>query len=159
TGGGDSEISLGRIDPATGCSTIAFSGLHNIDVLDNFTVTQSLDCGRSFGLANVYATQNTLDDRQWQTFDGVKTNHLTYHKVDTVQFSVTTSYAGGQPLLPAPPDAAHGIVDANHAYTLPQIQIGNLLTDDSRPVAGRTYPVSGEPVHALFAIFEGTRDL
>src|SRR2546430_112261 len=71
TGGGDSEISLSQIDPATGCSTIAFSGLHNIDALDNFTVTQSLDCGRSFGLANLYATQNTLTDRQWQTFDGI----------------------------------------------------------------------------------------
>src|SRR4051794_16037427 len=38
TGGGDSEISVGNaVDPNTGCAMIAYSGLHNIDLLDNFT--------------------------------------------------------------------------------------------------------------------------
>ena len=51
TGGGDSEISVGtKVDPKTGCAPIAYSGLHNIDLLDNFTVAQSLDCGKTFSL-------------------------------------------------------------------------------------------------------------
>src|SRR5207249_2984885 len=73
TGGGDSEISIADApDPANpnGCATIAYSGLHNIDLLDNFTTSTSTDCGQGFAAPNLFATQNTLTDRQWQTFDG-----------------------------------------------------------------------------------------
>ncbi|MFN2538527.1 MAG: hypothetical protein ABR549_10310, partial [Mycobacteriales bacterium] len=84
TGGGDSEISVGNKPMGeTRCDPIAYSGLHNIDLLDNFTVAVSTDCGKSFSLANPYGTQNTLTDRQWQAFDGSHTNFLIYHKVDT----------------------------------------------------------------------------
>ena len=159
TGGGDSEISVGQVDPATGCSTIAYSGLHNIDLLDNFTVARSRDCGRSFDLLNPYATQNTLTDRQWQTFDGVKTNHLIYHKVDTGQIVDSRSEDGGQTYVTlGTPAGATGIIDAAHSYTLPQVKIGNVVTDYSRPVAGAKYPLSGEQVHTLYAVFAGTRD-
>src|SRR4051812_44267252 len=81
TGGGDSEISVGDLTQAStanGCLPIAYSGLHNIDLLDNFTVATSTDCGKSFNLLNPYGTENTLTDRQWQVFDGVKTNFLIY---------------------------------------------------------------------------------
>ncbi len=158
TGGGDSEISVGQVDPVTGCSAIAYSGLHNADLFNNFTVAQSTDCGRSFNLANPYATQNTLTDRQWQSFDGVHTNHLIYHKVDTGQIVDSISYDGGQTYLSASPDGARGVIDANHAFTLPQNQIGNIVTDYSHPVSGQTYLLSGEQVHTLYAIFAGTRD-
>jgi len=159
TGGGDSEISVGQLDPATGCSTIAYSGLHNVDIFDNFTVARSTDCGRSFDLLNPYATQNTLTDRQWQTFDGVKTNHLIYHKVDTGQIVDSLSTDGGQTYVTlAGPAGATGIIDAAHAFTLPQVKIGNIVTDYSRPVSGKTYPISGEQVHTLYATFAGTRD-
>src|SRR5690242_20184490 len=55
TGGGDSEISVGDVTqqtPAGSCTPIAYSGLHNIDLLDNFTVATSTDCGKTFSLAN-----------------------------------------------------------------------------------------------------------
>ncbi len=158
TGGGDSEISVGQVNPATGCSTIAYSGLHNIDLLDNFTVARSTDCGRSFDLLNPYATQHTLTDRQWQTFDGVKTNHLIYHKVDTGQIVDSLSSDGGQTYVSLSPGGATGIIDPAHSYTLPQNQIGNIVTDYSRPVSGKTYLISGEQIHPLYAIFAGPRD-
>src|SRR4051812_23956681 len=59
TGGGDSEISVGDItqaSPKHGCVPVAYSGLHNIDLLDNFTVATSTDCGKTFALANPFGT-------------------------------------------------------------------------------------------------------
>src|SRR3954462_1516269 len=73
TGGGDSEISVGNaVDPSTGCAAIAYSGLHNIDLLDNFTTASGPDFRPSFIQSYLYATQNALTDWQWQTFDGAK---------------------------------------------------------------------------------------
>jgi hypothetical protein len=93
TGGGDSEISVGDVTQGSsnGCAPIAYTGLHNIDLLDNFTVASSTDCGKTFSLLNPFGTQNTLTDRQWQVFDGAKTNFLIFHKVDTGQIVVTES--------------------------------------------------------------------
>ena len=160
TGGGDSEISVGQqIDPTTGCAPIAYSGLHNIDLLDNFTVATSTDCGKTFSLANPYATQNTLTDRQWQTFDGKLTNHLLYHKVDTGQIVDSVSYDGGQTYVTlGTPAGATGVIDPAHAYTMQNVKIGNVVTDESRPVDGKKYPVSNEQVHTLWATFAGSRD-
>ncbi|MCU1587066.1 MAG: hypothetical protein JWN31_559 [Frankiales bacterium] len=158
TGGGDSEISVG--DPATpgGCGTIAYSGLHNIDTFGNFTTAQSTDCGESFSLANPVATQNTLSDRQWQAFDGKKTNFLMFHKVDTSQIVVTQSSDGGQHYLSLHPDSVRGVIDA---ATLPSVvnanQVGNLVVDQNRPT-GTNNLLSGEPTHRMYAVFGGPRD-
>jgi hypothetical protein len=156
TGGGDSEISVGNAPNAgTGCDTIAYSGLHNIDIFDNFTVATSTDCGKSFSLANPFATQHSLTDRQWQAFDGAKTNFLIYHKVDTSQIVVSRSTDGGQTYLSLDPSGNTGIIDAT---TLPKVeqlsQVGNFLVNYAEP-AGGTYPISGEPIHALYATFAG----
>ncbi|MDP9101818.1 MAG: hypothetical protein M3N21_06695, partial [Actinomycetota bacterium] len=160
TGGGDAEISVGTsVDPATGCAPIAYSGLHNIDLFNNFTVSHSTDCGKTFSLLNPYATQNTLTDRQWQTFDGSKTNHLLYHKVDTGQIVDSRSEDGGMTYVTlGTPAGVSGVVDPLHAYTIQNVKIGNVVTDQTRPVSGKTYPVSGEQVHTLWATFAGTRD-
>ena len=160
TGGGDAEISVGSsVDPKTGCAPIAYSGLHNIDLLDNFTVATSTDCGKTFSLLNPYATQNTLTDRQWQTFDGNVVNHLLYHKVDTGQIVDSRSEDGGQTYLTlGTPSGTVGVIDPQHAFTIQNVKIGNVVTDYSRPIAGTTYPISGEPVHRLWATFAGSRD-
>ena len=159
TGGGDSEISVGSTaDPVTGCAPIAYSGLHNIDILNNFTTATSTDCGKSFSAPNLFATQNTLTDRQWQTFDGIKTNHLLYHKVDTGQIVDSVSYDGGSTYLTLGTAAgALGVIDAAHAYTLQNVKIGNVVADPNKPT-GSTYPINGEKVHTLYAAFEGVRD-
>lgn len=159
TGGGDSEISVGNAaDPKTGCAPIAYSGLHNIDLLDNFTVARSTDCGKTFGLTNVYGTQNTLTDRQWQTFDGRLTNHLIYHEVHTGQIVDSISFDGGQTYVSAGASGLNGLVDPAHMYTVQQVKIGNIVTSYSEPAGNATYPVSNEPIHALYATFTGTRD-
>jgi hypothetical protein len=164
TGGGDSELSLSRTpDPATGCETIAYSGLHNIDLLDNFTTNKSSDCGHSFvSPPNLYATQNTATDRQWQTFDGSKTNLLIYHKVDTSQIVVSRSFDGGYTYDSTSTGAITSVAGIIDPATYPSVfnsnQVGNITTDYAHPVAGATYPTSGEQVHRLFAIFEGPRD-
>ncbi|MCU1621882.1 MAG: hypothetical protein JWL79_727 [Frankiales bacterium] len=159
TGGGDSEISIGNKPMGeTRCDPVAYSGLHNIDLLDNFTVAVSTDCGKTFSLANPYATQNTLTDRQWQTFDGSKTNFLIYHKVDTSQIVVSESIDGGMTYVSLAPDGAHGIIDA---ATLPAAananQVGNLVTDYSHPT-GTNNLLSGEPTHRMYAVFGAPRD-
>ncbi|MCW2544178.1 MAG: hypothetical protein JWM40_1730, partial [Frankiales bacterium] len=105
TGGGDSEISVGEPTSPGACGQIAYSGLHNIDTFGNFTTATSTDCGESFSLANPVATQNTLSDRQWQAFDGKKTNFLIFHKVDTSQIVVTESIDGGQSYVSLDPDS------------------------------------------------------
>jgi len=165
TGGGDSEISVGNLAAAGKCPAIAYSGLHNIDLLDNFTAARSDSCGESFtNPPNLYATQNTATDRQWQSFDGVKTNHLIYHKVDTGQIVDSVSYDGGYTYLtqgtPAGLAAVGSLIDPAHAYTQPQVKIGNIVTDYAHPVVGAYYPVapvgSGEQIHPLYAIFAGT---
>lgn len=165
TGGGDSEISVGRLPAAGTCPAIAYSGLHNIDLLDNFTTARSDSCGESFtNPPNLYATQNTATDRQWQSFDGVKTNHLIYHKVDTGQIVDSVSFDGGFSYLtqagPAGLAAVGSLIDPAHAYTQPQVKIGNIVTDYAHPVAGAFYPAapvgSGEQIHPLYAIFAGT---
>jgi hypothetical protein len=158
TGGGDSDISIGNaVDPSTGCATIAYSGLHNIDIFDNFTAASSPDCGHSFTQPNLYATQNTLTDRQWQTFDGAKTNFLIYHKVDTSQIVVSRSDDGGKTYL-TNPDGIAGVGGIIDATTLPKVvnesQIGNIVTDYAHPVSGVTYP-SGDKAHVLYAVFAG----
>jgi hypothetical protein len=159
TGGGDSEISVGTTkDPATGCAPIAYSGLHNIDLLDNFTTAMSTDCGRTFSTPNLYATQNTLTDRQWQVFDGSQTNHLLYHKVDTGQIVDSVSYDGGKTYVTlGTPAGALGVVDPAHSYTLQNVKIGNVVVDPHR-ATGSTYPLNGEKVHTLYAVFNGVRD-
>jgi hypothetical protein len=159
TGGGDSEISISdRPDPRTGCDVIAYSGLHNIDTFDNFTTATSHDCGAGFSAPNLFATQNTLTDRQWQTFDGARTNFLIFHKVDLSQIVVTRSYDAGTTYSSDSPEGARGIIDDK---TLPSVintnEVGNIVTDHSQPIAGRKYP-NGDQVHALYAIFEGPRD-
>ena len=165
TGGGDSEISVGRLDPKKPCPAIAYTGLHNIDLLDNFTAARSDSCGESFtNPPNLYATQNTATDRQWQTFDGRLTNHLIYHKVDTGQIVDSVSYDGGFTYVtqagPGGIAAIGSLIDVNHAYTQPQVKIGNIVTDYAHPVAGKFYPAapvgSGEQIHPLYAIFAGT---
>lgn len=165
TGGGDSEISVGRLPAGGKCPAIAYSGLHNIDLLDNFTTARSDTCGESFtNPPNLYATQNTATDRQWQTFDGTKTNHLIYHKVDTGQIVDSVSYDGGFTYLtqagPAGLAAVGSLIDPAHAYTQPQVKIGNIVTDYAHPVTGAFYPAalvgSGEQIHPLYAIFAGT---
>ncbi len=159
TGGGDSEISVGN-KPAgeSGCDTIAYTGLHNIDLLDNFTSAVSTDCGKTFGLANPYATQNTLTDRQWQAFDGNHTNFLMYHKVDTSQIVVSESTDGGLTYVSLSPDGTHGVIDA---ATLPAAansnQVGNLVTDYAHPTGAKNL-LSGEPVHRMYAVFGAPRD-
>lgn len=165
TGGGDSEISVGRLPAGGKCPAIAYSGLHNIDLLDNFTTARSDTCGESFtNPPNLYATQTTLTDRQWQSFDGVKTNHLIYHKVDTGQIVDSVSYDGGFTYVtqagPGGLAVIGSIIDPAHAYTQPQVKIGNIVTDYAHPVAGAFYPAapvgSGEQIHPLNAIFAGT---
>jgi hypothetical protein len=158
TGGGDSEISVGnKANPSTGCDPIAFSGLHNIDLLTNFTTSHSEDCGQGWASPNLFAVQNILDDRQWQTFDGAKTNFLIFHKVDTSQIVVTESLDGGATYTSFDPSGATGIIDA---ATMPSVfntnQIGNITTDYTQATGG-TYP-NGEPIHALYAIFAGPAD-
>ena len=159
TGGGDSEISVGStVDPKTGCAPIAYSGLHNIDLLNNFTTATSSDCGKTFSLPNLLATQNTLTDRQWQVFDGAKTNHLLYHKVDTGQIVDSVSYdAGAHYVTLGTAAGALGVIDAAHAYTLQNVKIGNVVVDPHR-ATGTAYPVNGDKVHTLYAAFEGVRD-
>lgn len=159
TGGGDSEISVGNKPVGQSrCDTIAYSGLHNIDLLNNFTVATSTDCGKTFALTNPYATQNTLTDRQWQTFDGAKTNFLIYHKVDTSQIVVSESFDGGQTYVSLSPDGTRGIIDAQ---TLPAVaqsnQVGNIVTDYSHPT-GANNLLSGEPIHRMYATFGGAAD-
>jgi hypothetical protein len=158
TGGGDSEISLGNAaDPATGCAPIAFSGLHNVDLLFNFTTSYSTNCGKTWAEANLFAVQNVLDDRQWQTFDGRKTNFLIFHKVDTSQIVVTQSLDGGATYTSFDPSGATGIIDT---ATMPSVfntnQIGNITTDYSQATGG--HYANGEPIHALYAIFAGPAD-
>ena len=159
TGGGDSEISVSdQPDPTTGCDRIAFSGLHNIDLLDNFTTSYSTDCGQTFALPNLFATQNTLTDRQWQTFDGAKTNFLIFHKVDTSQIVVTRSYDGGATYSSDSPEGARGIIAPE---TMPSVfqsnKIGNIITDLTSPVGTQKYP-NGDQIHVLYAIFAGPRN-
>ena len=159
TGGGDSEISVSsKPSGESRCDTIAYSGLHNIDLLDNFTVATSTDCGKTFSLANPYATQNTLTDRQWQAFDGASTNFLVYHKVDTSQIVVSESVDGGQTYVSLSPDGTHGIIDA---ATLPAAansnQVGNIVVDYAHAV-GTDNLLSGEPIHRMYAVFGAPRD-
>jgi hypothetical protein len=158
TGGGDAEISVGQpIDPGTGCAPIAYSGLHNIDLLDNFTVAKSTDCGKTFSLLNPYATQNALTDRQWQTFDGRLTNHLQDHEVDTGQIVDSVSYDGGDHYVTlGTATGASGVVDTAHAFTLQNVKIGNVVT--SKHLTGANNPISGELEHTLWATFAGSRD-
>ena len=157
TGGGDSEISVGDLTqnpPANGCLPIAYSGLHNIDALDNFTVATSTDCGKSFSVANPFATQNTLTDRQWQVFDGVKTNFLIYHLVSTGQIVVSESADGGQTYVSLGASNANGIIDpALLGESGNNQQIGNIIVNHAEPITGTTNQLSGEPVHAMYAIF------
>jgi len=157
TGGGDSEISVGDVTqqtPAGSCSPIAYSGLHNIDLLDNFTVATSTDCGKTFSLANPFATQNTLTDRQWQVFDGAKTNFLIYHLVSTGQIVVSVSPDAGQHYVSYGASNANGIIEPQLlAASGGNQQVGNIIVNHGEPIKGVTNPVSGEPVHAMYAIF------
>ncbi|HVA59194.1 MAG TPA: hypothetical protein VNG13_01500 [Mycobacteriales bacterium] len=155
TGGGDSDISVGnKPSETTGCDPIAYVGLHNIDLLDNFTVATSSNCGKTFSLANPYATQNTLTDRQWMTFDGSKTNFLIYHKVDTGQIVVSESPDGGQHYVSLGASGANGIISPQLlAQSGTNQQIGNIVTNYAEPIAGVTNPLTGEQVHAMYAIF------
>ncbi len=161
TGGGDSEISIGdTADPVTGCATVAYSGLHNIDLLNGFTVASSKDCGRSFTAPNFVGVQNTLTDRQWQTSDGAKTHLLIYHtQIPDNQIVVSRSLDGGAHYTSiAPVVGLGGVIDAN---TRPSVsnsnQIGNIVTDRSQPVVGMKY-ANGDQVHALYAVFAGPSD-
>ena len=160
TGGGDSEISVGNARYAEGspCDAISYSGLHNVDLLDNFTVARSTDCGKTFSLLNPYGTQNTLTDRQWQAYDGAHTNFLIYHKVDTSQIVVSMSPDAGQTYVSLSPDGSRGIIDA---ATLPSVanqnQVGNIVTDYAHPT-GATNLLSAEPIHTMYATFGGPRD-
>jgi hypothetical protein len=160
TGGGDSEISVGnaRYAEASPCDAISYSGLHNIDLLDNFTVARSTDCGKTFTLLNPYGTQNTLTDRQWQAFDGAHTNFLIYHKVDTSQIVVSESPDAGNTYVSLSPDGSRGIIDA---ATLPSVantnQVGNIVTDYSH-ATGANNLLSSEPTHVMYATFGGPRD-
>lgn len=165
TGGGDSEIAVGRLGKRGTCPAIAYTGLHNIDLLDNFTAARSDTCGESFtNPPNLYATQNTATDRQWQSFDGRKTVHLIYHKVDTGQIVDSISYDGGFKYVTQAGPGGIGVIgsliDPSHAYTQQQVKIGNLVTDYAHPVKGAHYPAppvgSGEQIHPLYAIFAGT---
>jgi hypothetical protein len=160
TGGGDSEISVGnaRYAEASPCDAISYSGLHNIDLLNNFTVARSTDCGKTFTLLNPYGTQNTLTDRQWQAFDGAHTNFLIYHKVDTSQIVVSESPDAGNTYVSLSPDGSRGIIDA---ATLPSVantnQVGNIVTDYSH-ATGANNLLSSEPTHVMYATFGGPRD-
>ena len=158
TGGGDSEISVGDVvDPATGCVPIAYSGLHNIDLLDNFTTSASPDCGLSFSSPDLFATQNTLTDRQWQAFDGRLTNFLIFHKVDTSQIVVARSLDAGLTYTSLSPDGSQGIIDT---ATFPSVananKIGNIVTDYSQPTS--VHYANGERAHVLYSIFTGPKD-
>jgi hypothetical protein len=163
TGGGDSDISVAdptQNAPANGCLPIAYSGLHNVDLLDNFTVATSTDCGKTFALANPFATQNTLTDRQWQVFDGAHTNFLIYHLVSTGQIVVSVSKDDGQHYVSLGASNANGIIDpqllANSGTTQ---QIGNIIVNPAEPIKGATNVISGEPVHAMYAVFGIADDL
>ncbi|MDQ1705802.1 MAG: hypothetical protein QOF18_2168 [Frankiaceae bacterium] len=157
TGGGDSEISVGDLTqntPANGCAPIAYSGLHNIDLLDNFTVATSTDCGKSFALANLFGTENTLTDRQWQVFDGAKTNFLIYHLVSTGQIVVSESPDAGQHYVSLGASNANGFIEPQLlAASGTNQQIGNIIVSHAEPIKGVTNALSGEPVHAMYAIF------
>ena len=157
TGGGDSEISVGDVTqatPAHSCAPIAYSGLHNIDLLDNFTVATSTNCGKSFQILNPFATQNTLTDRQWQVFDGTKTNFLIYHLVSTGQIVVSVSPDAGQHYVSLGASNANGIIEPQLlAASGSTQQIGNIIVNHAEPIKGVTNPISGEPVHAMYAIF------
>jgi hypothetical protein len=160
TGGGDSEISVGnaRYAEASPCDAISYSGLHNIDLLDNFTVARSTDCGKSFTLLNPFGTQNTLTDRQWQAFDGAHTNFLIFHKVDTSQIVVTESPDAGNTYVSLSPDGTHGIIDpATMPSVANQNQVGNIVTDYSH-ATGANNLLSMEPTHVMYATFGGPRD-
>jgi len=157
TGGGDSEISVGDLTQASAphsCAPIAYSGLHNVDLLDNFTVATSTNCGKSFSLLNPFATQNTLTDRQWQVFDGAKTNFLIYHLVSTGQIVVSVSPDAGQHYVSYGASNGNGIIEPQLlAQSGATQQIGNIIVSHAEPIRGVTNPVSGEPVHAMYAIF------
>jgi hypothetical protein len=154
TGGGDSEISVGDSPPGTSCDTIAYSGLHNADIFDNFTTAVSKDCGKTFSTPNLYATQHTLTDRQWQVFDGKRTNYLLYHKVDTNQIVVSKSFDGGLTYLSLSPGGATGVIDATTAPKVAnQVQIGNVAVDHSQPTGTTNFV--GDAVHVMYAVFSG----
>ncbi len=155
TGGGDSEISVGDLTQSSkGCLPIAYSGLHNIDLLDNFTVATSTDCGKSFALANPFGTENTLTDRQWQVFDGSHTNFLIYHLVSTGQIVVSVSPDSGQHYVSLGASNANGIIEPQLlAQSGANQQIGNIIVNHAERIKGVTNVVSGEPVHAMYAIF------
>ncbi len=144
----------------TGCATVAYSGLHNIDLLNGFTVASSKDCGRSFTAPNFVGVQNTLTDRQWQTSDGAKTHLLIYHtQIPDNQIVVSRSLDGGAHYTSiAPVVGLGGVIVAN---TRPSVsnsnQIGNIVTDRSQPVVGMKY-ANGDQVHALYAVFAGPSD-
>jgi hypothetical protein len=143
-----------QVKPANGCLPIAYSGLHNIDLLDNFTVATSTDCGNSFKLLNPFGTQNTLTDRQWQVFDGAKTNFLIYHLVSTGQIVVSVSGDGGQNYVSYGASNVNGIIDpVLLAKSGNNQQIGNIIVNHAERIAGVNNIVTGEPVHAMYAIF------
>jgi len=157
TGGGDSDISVAdptQTAPANGCLPVAYSGLHNIDLLDNFTVATSTDCGKTFQLANPFGTENTLTDRQWQVFDGAHTNFLIYHLVSTGQIVVSVSKDDGQHYVSLGASNANGIIEPQLlANSGNEQQIGNIIVNHAEPIKGATNVISGEPVHAMYAIF------
>ncbi|MBV9291322.1 MAG: hypothetical protein JO222_02645 [Frankiales bacterium] len=157
TGGGDSDISVGdqtQNTPTHKCLPIAYSGLHNVDLLDNFTVATSNNCGKSFALANPFGTENTLTDRQWQVFDGAHTNFLIYHLVSTGQIVVSVSPDSGQHYVSLGASNPNGVIDpALLAGSGTNQQIGNIIVNHAEAIQGATNPVSGEPVHAMYAIF------
>jgi len=163
TGGGDSDISVAdptQTAPANGCLPVAYSGLHNIDLLDNFTVATSTDCGKSFQLANPFGTENTLTDRQWQVFDGAHTNFLIYHLVSTGQIVVSVSKDDGQHYVSLGASNANGIIEPQLlAESGNNQQIGNIIVNHAEPIKGATNVISGEPVHAMYAIFGLADDL
>jgi hypothetical protein len=155
TGGGDADLSVADSVGTNGCAPVAVSGLHNNDAFANFTTAVSTDCGKTFSGPNLFAVQNVADDRQWQTFDGASTNFLIYHKVDTGQIAVSRSLDGGNTYTSLSPSGETGVIDS---ATLPSVvnssQVGNIVTDLSRPVSGIHYS-NGDQVHTLWAIFEG----
>ena len=106
------------------------------------------------------ATQNTLTDRQWQVFDGAKTNFLIYHMVEhRPDRRRRSSPTAGQHYvsLGAEQRQRHHRAGSCSPSSGNNQQIGNIIVNHAEPITGATNPVSGEQVHAMYAIFGDRR--
>ena len=150
-GGGDCDIATGgmTITPSLGFDNLALSSLS----LANLTTNQSSDGGATFRtkVANPFANQTPLDDRQWNAADsGLGQVYLTVHDVamDNIQIASSTdggfSYVSNMPAIQTTPGSC-GIVTGCLSAATMNNHFGNIVVN----------PVT----HKLYTIYVAPRDL